>query len=100
MHFVVFSLEPIFLNQGVRNTVFRFHRRVGILFLVDIGYQEIVDRSGCPPEAWAKTLSRLLPPGGTPSEAELEAEVDKTLDLLMAVTDEQEDDYDDGGLGD
>lgn len=94
----VLSPEPIVLNLRIRNAVFVFTGASYIFFLVALGYQEIVDKSGCPPEAWTKTLSRLLPPGGTPSEAELEAEVDRTLDLLMAVTDEQEDDDDDGGL--
>ncbi|CAN0189870.1 unnamed protein product, partial [Laminaria digitata] len=48
---------------------------------------EIVDRGGCPPEAWAQTLSRLLPPEGTPSEEDLEAEVDATIEMLMASAD-------------
>lgn len=48
-----------------------------------------MDRGGCP-EAWARTLSRLLPPEGTPSEEELEAEVDATLDMLMAAADDND----------
>ncbi|CAM9542434.1 unnamed protein product [Scytosiphon promiscuus] len=44
---------------------------------------EIVDRGGCPPEAWARTLSRLCPIEGTPSEDEIGSEVEETVAGLM-----------------
>ena len=50
-----------------------------------------MERGGCPPEAWAKTLSRLLPPEGTPTEEELEAEVDEMVSRLMMDDPEGED---------
>eukprot|EP00903_Cladosiphon_okamuranus_P015357 g14183.t1 len=45
---------------------------------------EIADRAGCPQDLWARTLSRLCPTEGTPSEDELGAEVDETVAALMA----------------
>lgn len=50
-----------------------------------------MERGGCPPEAWAKTLSRLLPPEGTPTEEELEAEVEELVSRLMMEDPEEED---------
>lgn len=50
-----------------------------------------MERGGCPPEAWAKTLSRLLPPEGTPTEEELEAEVEEMVSRLMMDDPEEED---------
>lgn len=51
-----------------------------------------MDRGGCPPKAWARTLSRLLPPDGNPSEEELEAEADDTIAMLMDTDDPEEGD--------
>ncbi|CAM9303760.1 unnamed protein product [Ectocarpus sp. 13 AM-2016] len=57
---------------------------------------EIADRGGCPPEAWARTLSRLCPSEGTPSEEQLGAEVEETVAGLMTPDDGEEAD----GVGD
>lgn len=62
--------------------------------------QEIVDRGGCPPEAWARTLSRLLPPGGTPSEEELGSEADETAEKLMVLQDGLEEEWGNEGADD
>lgn len=55
-----------------------------------------MDRAGCPPEAWAKTLSRLCPKEGTPSDEKIGDEVDETVAGLMASDGPpaQDDDYD------
>ena len=52
-------------------------------------------RAGCSPEAWATTLSRLLPPGGTPTEEELEAEADEMISRLMEAEDPRGEDDED-----
>lgn len=60
--------------------------------------QEIVDRAGCPPEAWARTLSRLCPTEGTPSDEKIGAEVAETVAGLMA-SDDRPDGDDEGADG-
>lgn len=53
-----------------------------------------MERGGCLPAAWAKTLSRLLPPEGTPTEEELESEVEELVSNLMMDDPEGEDEED------
>lgn len=57
-----------------------------------------MEKGGCPPEAWARTLSRLLPPEGNPSDEELGAEVNETLRLLMDSDDDDLADWDEDDL--
>lgn len=63
-------------------------------------WQEIVDRGGCPPDAWSRTLSRLCPIEGTPSEDQLGVEVEETVAGIMGAGDMQAGDSEGaGGLG-
>lgn len=73
----------------------------------------MADSAGCPPDLWARTLSRLCPTEGTPSDDKLGAEVDETVAALMAPEEgeappegelygesDDDDDYDGLWLGD
>lgn len=44
--------------------------------------QEIARRGGCPEDVWAPTLSLLRPSEGNPSDEQITAEADETIELF------------------